>query len=131
MGFNATTIVQLTAGAAVRGRVDREPVARNVSGAAPARGGVAALLRDGTPTAYATTSSSSSLIRLRLVSRTGLAAVEFVSPSLAASLEVLEMITAPSAMAPAADGTVAGTCGRMYCHMLRCDADIRARTVAA
>jgi hypothetical protein len=58
--YNSTTIDQLTAGAAVRGRVDREPVARNVSGAAPERGGVAALLRDGTPTACATTSSSSS-----------------------------------------------------------------------
>ncbi len=135
MGNNTTTIDHLTAGAAVRGRVDREPVACNVSGAATARGG-AALLEDRTPTACATTSSSSSRIRRRLVSgRTGLAAVEFVSPSLASSFEELEMITVPSAVAsglepsgmtPAADGTGAGDCGRKYCDMLRCVAFIRA-----
>jgi hypothetical protein len=118
----------------VRGRVDGEPVACNVSRAAPSRGG-AALLPDGSPTACATTSSSSSQIRLRLVSGcTGRAAVELVSPSLASSFELLEMITVPSAtsdlepsgMAPAADGTGAGDCGRKYCDMVRCDADIRA-----
>lgn len=119
----------------MRGRVEREPVARNVSGAAPARGS-AALLQDGIPAACGTASSSSSQTRLRLESgRTGPAAVEFVSPSLASSFEVLEIITVPSAiasdleasgMAPAADGKGAGDCGRKYCVMLCCDAGIRA-----